>query len=82
MKITRIKISNFRGTEEREIHVGPGVTVVEGPNEAGKSSLAEAVNLILEVADSSKAKRVRDVVPVHHDAAPEIELDVEEVEAR
>ncbi len=77
MKISRIKISNFRGTEEREIHIGPGVTVVEGPNEAGKSSLAEAVQLILEVADSSKSRRVKDIVPVHRDAAPEIELAFE-----
>lgn len=37
-----IRIRNFRGVEEAELTLGP-IALVAGPNEAGKTSLAEAV---------------------------------------
>lgn len=77
MRIHRIRIANYRGTAEREIRFGPGVTVVEGRNEIGKSSLAEALDLIFQYPDSSKAKPVTDVFPRDRDASPEIEVELE-----
>ena len=53
-----------------------GVTIVEGANERGKTSIPEAVDLILGTLDSSRAKRVRDVRPVHRDEVPEVEIEV------
>lgn len=78
MRIHRIRLRNYRGIAEHEIVVpGRGVTVIEGDNEVGKSSLAEAVYLLFDTLDSSKSKSVLSVKPVHVDAGPEVEVDVE-----
>jgi hypothetical protein len=75
--VLRIRIANYRGSEAHEVHFGPGVTVIEGPNEAGKSSLAEALDLIFEYFDNSTDTSVRNIFPVHRDAHPEIEVEIE-----
>jgi hypothetical protein len=77
MKVHRIRLRNYRGVAEREVHFPDvGVTVVEGDNEVGKTSLAEALDLVLEVQDSSQAARVKAVQPVHQDVGPEVEIEV------
>ncbi len=73
----RIRIANYRGSDAHEVRFGPGVTVIEGPNEAGKSSLAEALDLIFEYFDNSTDTSVRNIFPVHRDAHPEIEVEIE-----
>ena len=77
MRVLRIRIANYRGSAAHEVRFGPGVTVIEGPNEAGKSSLAEALDLIFEYFDNSTDTSVRNVFPVHRDAYPEIEVEIE-----
>lgn len=76
MKLHRVKLTNYRGVEEREIAFADvGVTVVEGPNEIGKSCIAEAFDLLLEELDSSQKRRVIEAQPVDRDAGPEIEAE-------
>lgn len=76
MKLHRVKLVDYRGVEEREIAFEDvGVTVVEGPNEVGKSCIAEAFDLLLEELDSSQKRRVLEVQPVDRDAGPEIEAE-------
>ena len=53
-----------------------GVTVVEGPNEAGKTSMPEALDLLLKVLDSSSAGAIRSVKPVGRDVGPEAEIEM------
>ncbi len=78
MKLHRIVLRNYRGVEASTVEIaGDGVTIIEGRNEVGKSSLAEALDLVLSVPDSSKSSRVRSVQPVHHDVGPEVEVDIE-----
>lgn len=78
MKIHRIRLRNYRGVEDRTVEPDPvGVTVVEGPNEVGKSSIAEALDLVLDNLDSSKSRSVRAVKPVDRDVGPEVEVDLE-----
>ena len=49
MKINRIHLKNFAGVKESEVcFASTGVTVVVGPNEIGKSSLFQALDLLLE----------------------------------
>ena len=77
MRVLRIRIENYRGCDAHEVRFGPGVTVIEGPNEAGKSSLAEALDLIFEYPVTSKHRAVRDLFTVGKDTSPEIEVDIE-----
>ncbi len=78
MRITRVRLKNYRGIDEREIELEPlGVTVIQGPNEIGKSSIAEGLDLLLEHLDSSGRKEIKDVQPVGRDVGPEVEVDME-----
>ena len=43
MKFHSIHLRNYRGIEDSRVEFGDGVTVVEGPNEVGKSSIHEAI---------------------------------------
>ena len=47
MRITRIQLKNVRRHDELDITVAPGLTVVRGPNESGKSTLQRAIELAL-----------------------------------
>ena len=78
MKLLRLKVANYRGINSREIKFSPlGITRIEGPNESGKSSLGEAINMILDYQDNSKGKDIQAIQPVHQDVGPEIELEME-----
>jgi DNA repair exonuclease SbcCD ATPase subunit len=78
LRLLRLRVRAFRGINEREVTFAPvGVTIVQGPNEAGKSSLAEAIDLLLDEPDSSQKEKVRAVKPVDQDAGTEIELEAE-----
>ncbi|KWX02103.1 hypothetical protein LI90_3142 [Carbonactinospora thermoautotrophica] len=77
MRILRIRLRNYRGVSEREVTFAEnGVTVVEGGNEIGKTSLLEAFDLLLEFLDSSQHERVRAVRPTHADVGPEVEAEM------
>jgi hypothetical protein len=78
VKLVRIRLRDYRGVADRQIDFASnGVTVIEGPNETGKSSIAEAIDLLLEELDSTAKQGVKDVKPVDRDAGPEVELEVE-----
>jgi hypothetical protein len=73
MRIHRIELRDYRGVVAAEVAFpSTGVTIVEGDNEVGKTSLAEALDLLLTAPDSSKSSRVRAVQPVHRDVGPEV----------
>lgn len=76
MKFHRLKIANFRGiTQPKEIRFSPGLTVVQGPNESGKSSLAIAIERLFDVpVTSTKINAERHV---YFNENPEIELEIE-----
>lgn len=77
MRIHRIRLQDFRGVVDREIEFAlDGVTIVEGPNEAGKTSVAEAIDLVLGVQDSSTAQKVKDVRPAGRDVGPRVEIEL------
>lgn len=75
MRIERICLADYRGVTRHEVELTGGVTVIEGENEAGKSSLAEAIDLLLNYRDDSQDKRVKSVRPVHTGAAPRVEIE-------
>ena len=53
MRLRRLEVENFRGVRSATIDFGPGVNVLHGPNELGKSTLVEAVRAALLTKPSS-----------------------------
>ncbi|WP_199255380.1 AAA family ATPase [Mycolicibacterium mengxianglii] len=77
MRLHRLVLTNYRGISHREIEFPEhGVTVVSGANEAGKSSMIEALDLLLESKDRSTKKDVKQVKPTHADAGSEVTAEI------
>ncbi len=77
MILHRLRLSNFRGIDEREIAFPDrGVVVVCGANEIGKSSMIEALDLLLNYKDRSGHKDVKAVKPTHADVGAEVEAEI------
>ncbi len=78
MKITRIRLANYRGIDTIEVRLPRrGLCVLLGDNEAGKTSLVEAVDLLLHYPHDSRNQAVLATKPVHRDVGAEVEIDVE-----
>ena len=78
MKFIRLRITNYRGVSSAEVEFSSkGITLIQGPNETGKTSLGEAIGLLFEFPDNSKHRNVEAIRPVHRDEGPEIELQAE-----
>ncbi|MGB9225317.1 AAA family ATPase, partial [Mycobacterium sp.] len=77
MKLHRLAVSNFRGIAHREIEFPDhGVVVVCGANEIGKSSMIEALDLLLESKDRSTKKEVKQVKPTNADVGSEVIAEI------
>ncbi|MEI7715636.1 MAG: AAA family ATPase, partial [Mycobacterium sp.] len=77
MKLHRLVLTNYRGIAHREIEFPDhGVVVVCGANEIGKSSMIEALDLLLESKDRSTKKDVKQVKPTHSDVGSEVSADI------
>lgn len=78
MKFIRLRIANYRGIASSEVLFNStGITLIRGPNEAGKTSLGESIGLLFEFPDNSRHRNVEAIRPVHRDEGPEIELQGE-----
>ncbi|MEM7707134.1 MAG: AAA family ATPase [Pseudomonadota bacterium] len=76
MKIHQLTLRNWRGVQAADLVFGDGVTVIEGPNEIGKSSIVEALLLLFNELDSSKKKAIQAVKPVDVDAGSEVSAEI------
>lgn len=76
MQILSIHLQDWRGVRDRRVAFGPGVTIVEGPNEIGKSSLLEALELLLSLKASSKRQDVKAVQPVGEDTGSTVTAEI------
>ena len=78
MRFLYLRVANYRGISAAEIKIAQtGITLVQGPNEVGKTSLGEAIGILFEFPDSSKHRVIEAIRPVHRDEGPEIELQAE-----
>lgn len=76
MRIHRIRIDSFKGVRDRAVEFpDTGITVLQGRNESGKSSMIEAFDLLLEAPDSSGAKAVKAANPVGDDLGVAVEAE-------
>ncbi|MGA7051349.1 MAG: AAA family ATPase [Mycobacterium sp.] len=77
MKLHRLVLTNYRGVVHREIEFPDhGVVVVYGANEIGKSSMIEALDLLLESRDRSTKKEVKQVKPTNSDVGSEVTAEI------
>lgn len=77
MKLHRLVLTNYRGIAHRQIDFPDhGVLVVHGANEIGKSSMIEALDLLLESKDRSTKKHVKQVKPSHADVGSEVRAEI------
>lgn len=77
MKLHRLVLTNYRGITHRDIEFPDrGVVVISGANEIGKSSMLEALDLLLDAKDRSTKKEVKQVKPTHADVGAEITAEI------
>ncbi|SPM41483.1 DNA repair exonuclease SbcCD ATPase subunit, partial [Mycobacterium numidiamassiliense] len=77
VKLHRLVLNNYRGIAHREIEFPDhGVVVVCGANEVGKSSMIEALDLLLESRDRSTKKEVKQVKPTNSDVGSEVTAEI------
>jgi hypothetical protein len=74
----RLRIANYRGIASAEVQFSStGITLIQGPNEVGKTSIQESIGLLFDFPDSSKHRTIEAIRPVHRDEGPEIELEAQ-----
>ena len=77
MKLHRLTLTNYRGITHRDLEFpDQGVVVISGANEIGKSSMLEALDLLLEAKDRSSKKEVKQVKPTHADVGAEVTAEI------
>ena len=77
MRLNWVKLTNFRGVECREVVFAEnGVTIVEGPNEVGKTAIAEGLQFAVDLPDSSQRAEIKALQPVGRDEGPEVEISL------
>ncbi len=82
MRIRRLQVRDLRRYRELDIDLAPGVTVVRGPNEAGKSTIQRAIELALTRRVTSNAGDLETLRPwdAAADARPWVALEFEQEE--
>ncbi|NAZ82394.1 AAA family ATPase, partial [Kineococcus sp. R8] len=77
MRLHRLRLDDFRGVEHRELVLpDAGVVVLEGANEIGKTSMVDALDMLLTEKHSSKKAWVLAAKPVHRDAPSAVEAEL------
>ena len=72
-----MQLRNYRGVAKSDVSFSRnGVTIVEGPNEVGKTAISEGLQLAIALPDSSKSAQVKAVQPVGRDQGPEVEISL------
>jgi uncharacterized protein YhaN len=82
VRIRRLQVRDLRRYRELDIDLAPGVTVVRGPNEAGKSTIQRAIELALTRRVTSNAGDLETLRPwdAAADARPWVALEFEQEE--
>lgn len=80
MKIHRLRVRSFAAIQDLDIELGPGLNVLYGPNDFGKSTLADAIRLALLLPHSSS--HYESFIPWSGGDDPYVELTFETEEQR
>jgi DNA repair exonuclease SbcCD ATPase subunit len=77
MRITRLHLHGIRRHRDLDIVPAPGLTVIRGPNEAGKSSVQTALEMALFRRATSTGRETQDVRTWGSTDDPSVELQFE-----
>lgn len=82
MRISRLQLTDIRRYRDLDVSFAPGLTVVRGPNEAGKSTIQRALELVLTRRATSAAADLDALRPwdAAENARPSITLTFEQEE--
>ncbi len=80
MKLHRLRVRSFAAIQDLDIAFGPGLNVLYGPNDLGKSTLADAIRLALLLPHSSN--HYESFTPWSGGDDPYVELTFETEEQR
>src|SRR2546422_7980762 len=72
MQLVKVTVSAFQCIEQADVDFGPGLNVLYGPNDLGKSSLASAIRAVLLLPHGSSAHEA--LVSWHSGEAPRVTL--------
>jgi uncharacterized protein YhaN len=76
MRLVNLSLEDWRGVDSRQLELSESVTLIEGPNEIGKSTVVEAVRMLFSEMDSSKKKHVKAIQPVGRDVGSTVKAEV------
>lgn len=79
MKLHRLHLRDVKGVADRTVDFpDSGVVVIEGPNEIGKTTLLEAIDLLLDprAKATSQSRAVRALQPLGRDVGPFVEAEL------
>ena len=76
MRIHNLVVDNVRGVEHLALTDLPdtGVVLIHGDNEAGKSTILDALDAVLTAKHTSTAANIRALNPIGRDETPSVEL--------
>jgi DNA repair exonuclease SbcCD ATPase subunit len=82
VRIRRLQVRDLRRYRELDIDLAPGVTVIRGPNEAGKSTIQRAIELALTRRVTSSAADLETLRPwdAGAEARPWVAIEFEQEE--
>ena len=77
MRLIRCRLESVRRHRTLELSFAPGLTLIGGANESGKSSLVEAMHRTLFLRASATGAAIRDLRSATHAGHPQVEIDFE-----
>jgi DNA repair exonuclease SbcCD ATPase subunit len=80
VRFVRVVVEHFRAIERAEVTFEPGLNVLHGPNDHGKSTLATAIRAVLLLPHGSS--EAEDYIPWRGDFTPYVELTFADAEER
>ena len=75
MRLIRCRLESIRRHRALEVSFAPGLTLIGGANESGKSSLVEAMHRALFLRASATGAAIRDLRSATHAGHPQVEID-------
>ena len=77
MHIERIKLRNWRSIAALDLSLRPGINLIYGPNETGKSTIIEAIRMGLAGNAGGGGREYRQLIPWGSKVKAVVELDIQ-----